>query len=261
MQRSPSLIHSSVVPNSPVVTGSWSASSWSKQRKVLTARPRPERVRPYSVFSPIHYEANYAYPLVIWLHGPQSCELELRQVMPLVSVRNYVGIAPRGPRKSSNSERRYDWAYSSDNVAEACQRVRECIDVARDQYHIHPRRIFLAGYEAGGTMALRVGMELAELFAGAASFGGPVPRGCHAFQRINTARELPLLLSVSPDEHQYSDNQVMSDLRLLHSGGFRLNLRLYPGHDDLTDCMLSDFDHWMMGLICPVASTASSELF
>jgi phospholipase/carboxylesterase len=106
-------------------------------------------------------------------------------------------------------------------------------------------------------MALRVGMEHPELFAGAISLGGRVPRGDNAFRRINAARRLPLMLAVSPCDASFTGSQVMDDLKLLHSGGFSLDLRLYPEGDSLTDVMLSDLDKWIMGRFCPTAVAAS----
>lgn len=192
----------------------------------------------------------------MWLHGANSSELELQQVMPLVSLRNYVGVSPRGTCRTSNARRLFSWNQTPSAVADACEQVRACIDMACDQFKVHAERIFLAGRDAGGTMALRVGMEHPELFAGAISFGGRVPRGGNAFRRINAARRLPLMLSVAPNEEQFSNQQVMDDLRLLHSGGFSLSLRLYPQEETLTDTMFRDLDTWLMERFCPSAVTA-----
>jgi phospholipase/carboxylesterase len=49
----------------------------------------------------------------------------------------------------------------------------------------------------------------------------------------------------------------VSDLRLLHSAGFSLALRQYPGDDELTTAMLSDMDRWMMERISATAATVS----
>ncbi len=49
-----------------------------------------------TLFAPIHYESNYAYPLIVWLHGPHDDERQLKRIMPFVSLRNYVGVSPRG---------------------------------------------------------------------------------------------------------------------------------------------------------------------
>jgi phospholipase/carboxylesterase len=228
-----------------------------QQSRPVPARPRGSS-SPNCFFSPIHYERGYAYPLVVWLHGRNSSELELRQLMPLVSTRNFVGVAPRGPH-SGDSHRRFDWKQTADGIAEACQRVRQCVEQAEERFNIHPDRIFVAGHAAGGTMALRVGLEHPELVAGAISLGGPLPRGGHVFRNLNAARNLPIMLSVSPDEERYNNQQVLRDLRLLHSGGFSVALQLYPDGDGLTTDMLADMNAWIMAQFCPTSVSSSQQ--
>lgn len=228
-----------------------SLTAWPKKRKPVSPLKRRATSTAHCLYSPINYEASYAYPLVVWLHGPNSSEGELRQVMSLVSSRNFVGVAPRGTIRTSQDQRRFGWEQSASAMAEACQRVRQCIEIARNQFKVHEDRIFVAGYGIGGTMAFRVGMEHPELFAGAISLGGRVPRGSHAFRRINASRGLPLMMAVSPTEGEFSEEQVMDDLRLLHSGGFSVSLNLYPEGDTLTDLMLADVNSWIMQLACP----------
>src|SRR5436190_20982679 len=72
-------------------------------------RSEPQTDLPYATFAPIHYEERYAYPLLVWLHGNASSERELRQVIPLVSMRNYVAIAPRGSWTAKRNRGRYGW--------------------------------------------------------------------------------------------------------------------------------------------------------
>ena len=60
------------------------------------------------------------------------------------------------------------------------------------------------------------------------------------------------------ESQRYSPQQVCSDLRLLHSAGFALDLRQYPGGDELTTKMLTDLDSWILRRICPELATASS---
>lgn len=253
MHRTPSLTQTSVVSVSSTIVSTWT----EKRRVALTTTKRRADSFPHCVFAPIHHETGYAYPLIVWLHGSQSSELELQQVMPLVSVRNFVGIAPRGTHRTSKNRRVFGWRQTADEVADAGEQVRECLDIARNRFNVHPERIFVAGRGDGGTMALRIGMEYPELFAGAISLGGRVPRGGHAFRRINAARRLPLMLSVSPTAEGFTSKQVMDDLRLLHCGGFSLSLRLYPEGDALTDTMFADLNIWLMESFCPTAISAS----
>jgi len=211
---------------------------------------------PHCLFAPLHYERGYAYPLIVWLHGPGSNEQELQQVMPHISMRNHIAVAPRGVQDTNCMGCGFGWKQTIDAVVEAGDRVKGCLEFAQQRFHIHPERIFVAGVGSGGTMALRMGMEHPELFAGAVSLGGPVPRGLRPLKRINEARTLPLLLAISPDPMDYSLDHAMGDLRLLHYAGFSLSLRLYPDSDPLTTTMLSDANGWIMEQICP--TTAAS---
>lgn len=247
MNRTPLLNH----PNSLIPTVPQQLSGFGDRVVDVLSRPETPSLPWHCLFSPQQYEPGYAYPLVVWMHSNQSSESELRQVMPLLSTQNYVGVAPRGTRKSLNFDCRYDWDESAGYIAEACERVRECVNLAKQEFHIHSDRIFIAGFGTGGTMALRVGLQYPELFAGAVSLGGRVPRGQNAFGRLNAARRLPILLSVSPVEGEFTLADVKSDLRLLHSGGFTVETQLFPAGDSLTDSMLCYCNAWIMRTACP----------
>ena len=199
----------------------------------------------YALFAPLHYERGYAYPLLVWLHDDGGSERELARLMPHVSVRNYVAAAARGVGVSSGRQG-YSWDNCADSACEAAERVSECIDAAKRRFNVHANRVFIAGQGAGGTMALRLALRYPEWFAGAASIGGAMPRGDSPLNRVKAARGLPILLASCRDSEIYPQSRVVDDLRLLHSGGFSLSLRQYPGEDDLTTVMLSDMDRWLM---------------
>ncbi|MFY8201071.1 MAG: hypothetical protein ACOVLE_10395, partial [Pirellula staleyi] len=95
---------------------------------------------PYRLFVPENYEPGYAYPLVVWLHSDASSEMELDNVMPALSLRNYVGIAPRGNVKSRGSQRRYRWGTSLTDCAVAEDLVWDSVQAAIDALSIHPDR-------------------------------------------------------------------------------------------------------------------------
>jgi len=243
---------------SSLVLPSPSTSSWLKRQEFALPVEPSIPATAHSCFAPVHYEAGYAYPLIVWLHGHRSNEEELRQIMPLISVRNHIAIAPRGTERAEGAREAFGWGDSADDIAEAGERVHDCIAIAQERFNVHPDRIFVAGHSAGGTMAHRLGMEFPERFAGAISLGGRVPRGMRLLKNINRARRLPLLLSVSPtiesdvEGHveNYSTQQVISDLRFLHSAGLTLSLRLYPEGDELTTVMFSDLNNWLFARIC-----------
>jgi len=82
----------------------------------------------HCLFAPIHYEQSYSYPLIVWLHGHASNEQELREVMPLISVRNYIAVAPRGTLQTEDRRGAFEWEQSSRSIAEAYERVQHCVE-------------------------------------------------------------------------------------------------------------------------------------
>lgn len=214
----------------------------------------PDDLVGFSVFAPLHYEPDYSYPLLVWLHGSGQNENHLRYVMPRISMRNYVAVAPRGNIAKAEEEftanpNSFTWCQTEKYVRLTLERVLESIEHARQRFHIHSNRIFLAGSGSGGTMAVRVGMSMPEHFCGIASLGGSLPTGNTPFLRLLDARRLPLLLSVDRDNPDYPDSIVCANLRLLHTAGMTVTLRQYPPGDFLSDLMLSDVDRWMMETI------------
>jgi len=203
-------------------------------------------VAPHATFAPMQYEAGYAYPLVIWLHSQQGSEQQLRRVMPLVSMRNYVAVAPRGTRRDRVQREAYDWQQTDDGIEQAESRIFDCLDLVKRRFHIHPNRVFLAGYGGGGTMALRVAWNNPGQFAGVATVGGPLPTQLRPFRCVNQLRRVPCFLATARQSGHYPEQQVCRDLRLLHAAGCVVALRQYPCGDELTTAMLSDLDRWLM---------------
>jgi phospholipase/carboxylesterase len=253
----------------------WTASADSRtsdSSEISSGRftSTPDAAR--ALFAPVHYESNYAYPLIVWLHGANDDERQLKRIMPFISLRNYVAISPRGTlaaddrsadRKGSDSIGPCAKAKSSDRGAEAGRtgfaweqtekhillaesRVLEAVDHAQQTFNISPRRIFLAGFGCGGTMAFRIALNLPDVFAGALSLGGPFPLGFNPLAQLVRARSLKWLLSTGRESRRYPPDRVCENLRLLYAAGMSISLRQYPCGDDLTTQMLGDIDRWIM---------------
>jgi phospholipase/carboxylesterase len=87
-----------------------------------------------SLFAPLHYEPGYAYPLIVWLHGEGGTENHLRRLMPMVSVRNYVAVAPRGtarPGNSTDAKQGFTWLQTGEHIHAAEQRVFDAVAAAK----------------------------------------------------------------------------------------------------------------------------------
>lgn len=253
MQRVPSVLPkpaklpspSPLVPSNPVpyaesltsVPAEW---SWDGSPAAPAADPNT------AAFTPLAYEAGYAYPLIVWLHGEGADERSLPKVMQHVSVRNFVAVAPRGVAGDGVA----GWDQAASTIEAAEDAVFAAIDGARERFSLHPQRLFLAGSGAGGTMAMRIGLRHPNRFAGVATLDGPLPTGQAPLGRVNELRKLPLLLSATRESPAYTETNVCHDLTLLHSAGCRVAIRQYAGSDDLTDAMLADLNRWAMEIVC-----------
>lgn len=227
----------------------------TRRERPLT-RNKPRRELPQCVLVPQHYEQNYAYPLLVWLHDAGGDECELKKIMPLVSLRNYVSLAVRGP---SAAQRGFAWPESADAILAAESRVDEAVAQAHQRFHVHPNRIFIAGAGAGGTMALRLALRWPDRFAGGASIGGCFPQGHSPLARLMQARRSRLLVMHCRDSETYSVDQVCEELSLFHAAGMSVTLRQYPCGDELTTQMLRDLDVWLMEQVTGVSTTEPAE--
>jgi phospholipase/carboxylesterase len=216
----------------------------------------PSRALPHAIFAPLHYEPNYAYPLVVWLHGPGDNEYQLRRVMPEISMRNYVAVGPRGTSADGDG-----FTWCEDGLRATEQAVFESIEVVTARFNIARHRVFLAGYCAGGTMALRLGLLHPGSFAGALSISGPFPLGTSALVRLGAARHLPLFIAQGRQSRVYTAHRTCEELRLFHAAGLSVHLRQYPCEDELTTQMLRDADAWLMEQITGIPAVQDCSDF
>jgi phospholipase/carboxylesterase len=237
--RAAATMPSTLSPSSPQVE----AASYTSMRTKTD--------QPVTIFAPVHYEPNYAYPLVVWMHGPGNDEHQLKRIMPLVSLRNYVGVAVRGTTQcaAASGKAGFSWAQSEPHTALATQRVLEAITFVQGNYNVSTRRVFLAGFDCGGTMALRLALAHPRWFAGVLSLGGEFPVGGAPLSRLDEARRVPIFLACGRTSERYPSAVVCDNLKLLHSAGMDLTLREYPGGQEISEAMLADMDRWMMELV------------
>jgi len=198
-------------------------------------------------FVPMHYEKNYAYPLIVWLHPDGKKPEEIERVIPQASIRNFVGIAPQAP--VGNFQAGYYWEQETDTIDMAHDSILAAIDHANARFNINSQRIFLAGCGSGGTMAFRVGLERPDLFAGVISINGPMPSKQKPLGQWSKCRELPVFWAHSRKSNEFGQDQLCDQLKLLHIAGFSVTLRQYPSDDCLSTKTMSDMNRWIMEMI------------
>jgi phospholipase/carboxylesterase len=205
----------------------------------------PASYSPYHLMGPIGYEKNYAYPLLIWLHGPNDNEQQILNIMPHVSLRNYVAIGLRGNRHDAGKNA-FTWSLQDSSLDRARQQVIDAIETASLRYNIHPERIFLGGLQSAGTVALRLALAEPELFGGVISIGGKFPTGTAALWRYQAAQSLPMLLMRGLESQEYPEAVFCDEIKLFHAARLRVHARQYLCGDEVNDLMLRDLNAWLM---------------
>ncbi len=192
----------------------------------------------------MHYEKNYAYPLIVWLHSNGQDATQIQTAMLEMSMRNYVGIAPQSA--IGNSATGYFWDQDAESIEMAHDAVAAAIDRACLRYNIAPQRIYLAGLRAGGTMAFRLAFERPDIFAGVMSINGPVPVEQAPLRDWSRCRQLPVFWAHGRGFEEFGQDQLCEQLKLLHIAGFSVTLRQYPRPDLLCGMTMSDMNRWVM---------------
>ena len=167
-------------------------------------------------------------------------------MIPHISLRNYIGVGIRGPRAADSIGHRFDWHQSPAAIAAAHEAVIHAVDEANGRFSVHQRRIILAGYRSGGTMALRIAMRDPDRFAGAISLGGRMPQGAiRNFHQLRR-RRMPMLWQWGSGNTDYTEETLKSDCRSSMAMGGQVEVRQYPGDDEMDTVALRDVDEWIM---------------
>ncbi len=114
-------------------------------------------------YVPSSYNGEHAHGLMVWLH-PNGDTMEaavLDEWKTICDRRNIVLVGPKAAKLAGWEE----------NEAEF---VRDVVDRMVEEYSIDTSRVFLHGYEEGGTFALRVAFKYPETFRGVAVVGAPI---------------------------------------------------------------------------------------
>lgn len=198
------------------------------------------------LFGPERYESRYNYPLIIWLHSCHSAERELENVMPALSLQNYVACAPRAPLSSDASGHLFRWGQSAAATAIAEELVFDAIELASSHFSVAAERIFLAGFGGGGTMAWRIALRYPQRFAGVVSICGEFPSQQQPLSNFGAARDLPSLWLVGADSPSCGVSHMCDALPVMHSASLSVDIRQYPCGNELLSNMLEDTNSWLM---------------
>ena len=237
----------------------------SRMRSYPTQEPsssRPDRRRrPLSIVTPLHYTPSYDYPLVVWLHHSGHNELQVEQVLPHVSVRNYVGVGVRGIQATDVRGWGFDWSEGASSIAAAREAVMEAIEHAQAELSIHSDRILIAGYGSGATMACRIALMEPERFGGVAMMGGQFPSSQSVMREYHRLRErrLPILWQQAINGVDDCPEQLKRGILAAESIRARVEIRQYRGDDVMNAVALRDIDQWCFDTIVQPRTKSTAE--
>ena len=230
-------------------------------------------------FIPRRYEPNYAYPLLVLLHGRGGDEHQLVRSVPALSWRNYVAVGLRGPEVIARQDGSvgYGWGPSfsrglqrshfQDRCISPGEIVRQALEQEgpidfedwieegvfgavrelRRSLHIHSERIYVMGVGEGAAVAYRIGLRYPERFAGIIAVHGWLPSAHPVLTRLQECREQLRILSLHGEWNgRVPIDRARREVGLLRSAGLRVAFQSYPCANRLTAPMLADVDRWLI---------------
>jgi phospholipase/carboxylesterase len=228
-------------------------------------------------FVPQRYEPNYAYPLLVLLHGRGGDEQQMLRSMPALSWRNYVALGLRGPEvvdrrdkavgfgwgaDFARPDRRPSWPSGKESDVEIFRRAMsgstpDAVDMleqgvfsavrqVRRSLHVHSERIFLVGCGEGAAVAYRLGLTFPERFAGIVALNGWIPSGFRPLSRLKACRELRILVAHGQWNSRTPIERAQRDVAVLRAAGLRIAFQAYPFANRVTSPMLADVDTWLI---------------
>lgn len=198
------------------------------------------------VVLPLHFQPNYQYPLLIWLHSAGSNERQVEQVLPHISARNYLGVGVRATQATDVRGCCFDWQSSKTGLRMACQKISKAIELITKNHSIHPQRLILAGLGSGATMACRVAMECPDDFAGVIRMSGRLDTagcGLGKFHQLRQ-RRLPMLWQQAMNGIDDDSKHLQRDITTAQWLQAQVEIRQYPGNDVMNTAALRDIDRW-----------------
>jgi len=202
---------------------------------------------PLSLHLPEPFEPRYHYPVVIWLHRDESNEEELHTVMPQISDQNYIGLAFRGTSDDGQSPSgHFHWEASPEKQTELIEEIRETLTEMSRYFRLDLERIYVAGFDAGATVALELLLEAPELFAGAVALGGAIPPTESYSGRFRELSSKQVLLGWGRNELHLDADDCRQQTKRLENTGVLTESRLYDCGHELIPEMLKDIDRWLM---------------
>jgi phospholipase/carboxylesterase len=210
----------------------------------------------YSVRHPEGLTPDEGYPLLLLLHGYGSNEQDLMGLSPYLDAR-FLLVSVRAPHPLDTGG--YAW-FPLDFTPQglvpdfaqavfARRQLVELLDELKSEYPVDPAQVFLLGFSQGASMAVGLGLGLAEAVSAVVSLSGYCPPEVVPEVLASGLEGLPVFMThglydpVIPIGQGQESRDVVARLPVA------LEYREYPmGHEINTEC-LQDLVAWLAGLL------------
>jgi len=181
------------------------------------------------VFIPENYEANYAYPLLVWLTSPAQPKMRLSMLMQMVSERNYFGVSVP--------------VADSDQIE---TQLFETFGRLRRRFHLNTERVYLIGFGESGSQALETGLSQPGWFGGVAALSAGWPERPHLLARFRELRGKRVLLGIDDRDGVSIVSDVLYAQQLLRSAGMHVTALASGAGPERYRSLLRELDRWVM---------------
>jgi len=196
-------------------------------------------------YIPSSYEPGYAYPLIVWLAGPECSQHKSLSYVSQMSPQNYVGLAlndcllPTAECSSGDS--------FVTHLAGIENRIVSAVRTFRETVNVHADRVFMAGVGVGATAAMMVALHQAEWFAGGISFGGEFPSAARLLAHRRAVAGRRFWLTGANSRMKWPETgPVASTARELVALGADVTTHLDESEQPVSRDMLRTLDDWIL---------------
>ena len=192
---------------------------------------------------PEHCERNYAYPLIVWLHGDGGSEQDIQLLMPMISERNYFGISLRGDRQCGQW---MGWSDSAQAVSNLQNDLFAAVTELRRCYCLHTEHVYLAGFGSGATMALRMLLSRPRWFAGTIMLAGRMTAMSCPLSHFRELAGRRLLYCAGSRDRSIDVAEIGPMMRLMHAAALETTTSEFDAGHEISYEMLSNMNYWIM---------------
>ena len=202
--------------------------TWETYRikgKLLEERTRGQEQT--IVLPPIGYDADTAYPVLVYLPYTGGTALHgFITYVPVMEIHDFIVVLP--PGKGSTAD--HSWEGFSACIERYEAHIEEALDWVRQKYRVDEERIYLAGFSLGGDLSWALSVRSPELYRGAIMMGTRCGYGAgeQTLEKLKT-RDFRAFFLTGADELPARYDGMNQAKQLLQSNGIQTMYREVPG--------------------------------